>query len=89
MCRNIKPLFNFQPPSTADEIDAASLQFIKKVSGFHKPSKVNEEIFSKTVSEITIVVQGMFDKLETKASPKNREIEAEKLRLRNEKRFAK
>ena len=88
MCRNIKTLFNFDPPATDDEIRAAALQYVRKVSGYNKPSQVNEAAFNAAVDEITAVTRQLFIQLETKASPKNREAEAEKARARNAKRFA-
>lgn len=82
MCRSIKPLFNFQPPVTEDEIRAASLQFVRKISGFHKPSKGNEASFQKAVDEIAAVASRLMQSLETGAPPKNREEEAAKARER-------
>lgn len=78
MCRNIKTLFNFEPPATDEEIHAASLQFIRKVSGFHKPSKVNEAAFIAAVEEITAVSRNLLNSLETNAPPRNRAREAAK-----------
>jgi hypothetical protein len=80
MCRSIKPLFNFQPPSTADEVRAASLQFVRKISGFHKPSKANEAVFQAAVDEIAGAAARLIQALETGAPPKNRELEAAKAR---------
>jgi hypothetical protein len=88
MCRNIKPLFNFEPPATEDEIRAASLQFARKVSGFTKPSQANEAAFLAAVDEIAAVTQTLLNVLETNASPKNREEEATKARARSAQRFA-
>jgi hypothetical protein len=82
MCRNIKTLFNFEPPVTEDEIRAASLQFVRKVSGFNKPSKANEAAFLAAVDEIAAVSQRLLNSLETKAPPRNREAEAIKARAR-------
>jgi hypothetical protein len=87
MCRNIKTLFNFEPPATDDEIEAASLQFVRKLSGFTKPSKANEESFDHAVREVAKVARVLIDSLETTAQPRDREIEAEKARQRNAERF--
>ena len=88
MCRNIKTLFNFDPPATDEEIEAASLQFVRKLSGFTKPSQANEEAFDRAVEETTEVAKRLLDSLVTKAPPKDREIEAEKARERSRRRFA-
>jgi hypothetical protein len=82
MCRNIKPLFNFDPPVTAEEIRAASLQFVRKISGFNKPSKANEASFLAAVDEIAGISARLLHLLETNAAPKNREEEAAKARAR-------
>jgi hypothetical protein len=82
MCRSIKPLFNFDPPSTDSEIRAASLQFVRKISGFHKPSKANEACFQAAIDEITNTATRLVHSLETNAPPKNREEEAAKARAR-------
>jgi hypothetical protein len=87
MCRNIKPLFNFDPPVTEDEIRAASLQFVRKISGFNKPSKANEPAFSGAVEEIAAISARLLSSLETEASPKNREEERAKAMARNSQRF--
>lgn len=87
MCRNIKILFNFDPPVTPEEIQAASLQFVRKVSGFHKPSKANEAAFQTAVEEIAAVCTRLLSSLETTAPPKNREAEAAKARARAAERF--
>ncbi|MCG7346446.1 DUF2277 domain-containing protein [Sporosarcina sp. ACRSL] len=87
MCRNIKPLFNFEPPAAEDEIHAAALQFVRKISGFNKPSQVNEGAFQDAVDEVTQAAQKLLDSLVTNAEPKNREVEAERARARNAKRF--
>jgi hypothetical protein len=87
MCRNIKPLFNFDPPATDDEIRASSLQFVRKISGSTKPSKANEEAFERAVEDVSKVARALIDSLVTNASPKNREEEAAKARARAEKRF--
>jgi hypothetical protein len=82
MCRNIRPLFNFDPPTTPEEIEAASLQFVRKISGFTKPSKTNEAAFQSAVFEIAAVSARLIEALETAAPPKNREEEAAKARAR-------
>lgn len=87
MCRNIKPLFNFDPPATEEEVRAASLQFVRKISGFTKPSLANEVAFDRAVDRVATVAGELIHSLETKAPPKNREVEAEKARLRAAKRF--
>ena len=87
MCRNIKALFNFDPPVTPEEIHAASLQFVRKVSGFNKPSKANEEAFSSAVDAIAEVSAELLRSLETNAPPKSREEEVARLRARSAKRF--
>ncbi|PYQ53268.1 MAG: DUF2277 domain-containing protein [Acidobacteria bacterium] len=87
MCRNIKTLFNFDPPATDDEIRAASLQFVRKLSGFNKPSKANEEAFDRAIDEFTAIAKKLLDSLETTAEPRDREIEAERARARAVARF--
>jgi len=87
MCRNIKMLFNFDPPVTDDEIHAASLQFVRKISGFNKPSKANEAAFLKAIDEIAEVSSRFLRSLETNAPPRNREEEAAKAKLRAVERF--
>jgi hypothetical protein len=87
MCRNIKPLFNFDPPVTEDEIRAASLQFVRKISGFTKPSKANESSFQNAIDEIALISTNLLRSLETTAPPKNREEEAAKARARAAQRF--
>jgi hypothetical protein len=87
MCRNIRALYNFEPAATEDEIYAASLQYVRKVSGFNKPSNANEDAFNRAVEEIAISTQNLLNTLVTNAAPRNREIEAERARARNEKRF--
>jgi hypothetical protein len=87
MCRNIKPLFNFEPPVTEEEIKAASLQFVRKISGFTKPSKANEVSFHAAVGEIAAVSARLLASLESKGPPKSREEEAAKARARGERRF--
>jgi len=87
MCRNIKSLFNFDPPVTEDEIRAASLQFVRKISGFTKPSKANEAVFLRAVDEVAEVSSRLLTALETTAPPKNREEEAAKAKARAAQRF--
>ncbi|WP_010273127.1 DUF2277 domain-containing protein [Paenibacillus senegalensis] len=87
MCRNIKPLFNFEPPASEEEIQAAALQFVRKISGFTAPSKANEEVFHKAVEEVAAAAGTLLKELVTHAEPKNREVEKERARIRNEKRF--
>ena len=88
MCRSIKTLFNFQPPVTEDEIRAASLQFVRKVSGFHEPSKANEAAFLAAVDEIAAISGHLLNSLETNAPPKSRTEEAAKARARAAQKFA-
>jgi hypothetical protein len=87
MCRNIKTLFNFEPPVTEEEIRAASVQFVRKVSGFNKPSKINEAAFLAAVDEVAAVSRNLLTSLETNAPPRNREEEAAKARARTAQRF--
>ncbi len=87
MCRNIKTLFNFEPPVTPDEVQAASLQFVRKISGFTKPSKANEDAFNVAVEEIAAVSMKLMRSLETNAAPKNREEEAAKAKARSAERY--
>lgn len=87
MCRNIKALFNFEPPATEAEIHASALQFVRKLSGFQTPSQANQAAFEAAISEVSAAAQKLLDSLTTEASPKNREEEAAKARARNEKRF--
>ena len=87
MCRNIKTLFNFEPPVTEDEVRAASLQFVRKITGFNKPSKVNERAFEEAVEEIAAVSARLLHSLDTNAPPKNREEEAIKAKARAAERF--
>jgi hypothetical protein len=87
MCRNIKMLFNFDPPVTPEEVRAASLQFVRKISGFNKPSKANEEAFQSAIDAIAGVSTQLLCSLETNAPPKNREEEAARLKARSAKRF--
>ena len=88
MCRNIKTLFNFDPPATDDEIQASSLQFVRKLSGFSKPSQANEAAFELAVENVATVARELIDSLVTNAPVKNREVEAEKTRERTAARFA-
>ena len=88
MCRNIKILFNFKPPATDDEVRAAALQFVRKVSGFTKPAKANEEAFERAVQEISAATERLLDSLVTNAPPKDREVEAAKARARAAARYA-
>lgn len=88
MCRNIKPLFNFEPPVTEDEVRAAALQFVRKVSGFNAPSKANEAAFNRAVDEIAAASRTLLASLETPAPPKTREEEAAKARARSARRFS-
>jgi hypothetical protein len=87
MCRNIKTLFNFEPPATDEEIRAASLQFVRKLSGFNKPSKVNEEAFDRAIQEVAAAAQTLIASLITTADPRDREVEAQRARARTAARF--
>jgi hypothetical protein len=87
MCRNIKTLFNFDPPATDEEIRDASVQFVRKLSGFHHPSKINEAAFNKAVDEVSISARNLLDSLITHAEPRNREEEAAKAHARAVNRF--
>ncbi len=87
MCRNIKMLFNFDPPVTTDEVRNASLQYVRKISGFSKPSKANEAAFNAAIDEIADASKRLLTRLETSASPRSREEEAAKAKARGEKRF--
>ena len=87
MCRNIRPLFNFEPPATDAEIRDASLQFVRKLSGFHRPSKVNEAAFDRAVDEIAVAAKRLVDSLVTTAEPRHRETEAAKAKARSALRF--
>ena len=87
MCRNIKTLFNFKPPATEEEIRASSLQFVRKLSGFQKPSQVNVKAFERAVKKVSAATRELLDSLETSASPRTREEELAKLRERTAKRF--
>jgi hypothetical protein len=88
MCRNIHTLFNYEPPATEHEVRDASLQYVRKISGFTKPSQANSEAFDRAVDEVTAATQRLIDSLVTSAKPKDREIEAERARARAAKRFA-
>lgn len=88
MCRNIHTLFNYEPPATAHEIHDASLQYVRKVSGFPKPSRANEEAFTRAVDEVAAATQRLLDALVTSAPPKDREVEAAKAKARAAERFA-
>ena len=87
MCRNIKTLFNFDPPATDEEIRAASLQFVRKLSGFNEPSRANEKAFNRAIEEVAAVARRLIDSLETHAPPKNRDEEAARARARSAERF--
>ncbi len=87
MCRNIKTLFNFDPPATDEEIHGASLQFVRKLSGFTKPSQANEAALERAVEDVARVARTLVDSLVTKAPPRDREVEAAKARARSAKRF--
>ncbi len=88
MCRNIRPLHNFEPPASNDEIRDAALQYVRKVSGFSKPSQANEVAFERAVEAVTVATRTLVDSLVTGAAPKNREVEAEKARARSRERYA-
>ena len=88
MCRNIRQLHNFEPPATSDEVSAAALQYVRKVSGSTKPSQANQEAFDRAVAEVAHATQHLLDALTTSAAPKNREVEAEKARARAAVRYA-
>ena len=88
MCRNIRTLHNFEPPATEDEIRASSLQYVRKISGFTKPSQANAEAFDRAVDEVAAVTRRLLDELVTNAPPKDREVEAAKARARSAARYA-
>jgi hypothetical protein len=88
MCRNIRTLYNFEPPATQDEVHAAALQYVRKISGFSKPSNANEEAFQRAVEAVAAASQELLDRLETSAPPKDREFEAAKARERSRRRFS-
>ncbi len=88
MCRNIHTLYNFEPSATRDEVEAASLQYVRKISGFTNPSQANREAFSRAVDEVTAASQRLLDSLVTNAAPKDRDVERERAKARAAKRFA-
>jgi hypothetical protein len=88
MCRNIHTLFNFEPPATDGEVRNAALQYVRKISGFTKPSRANEEAFARAVDEVATASRRLIDELVTSAAPKDREVEAERTRARAAKRYA-
>jgi len=88
MCRNIRPLHNFEPPATDEEVRAAALQYVRKISGYTKPSQANTEAFDRAVEEVAAASARLLQHLETNAPPKNREVEAEKRRARSADRYA-
>ena len=88
MCRNIKTLHNFTPPATEDEVRASSLQFVRKLSGFTKPSKANEAVFTRAVDEVTNAARALLDGLVTNAPPRDRDVEASKARAKAAQRFS-
>lgn len=87
MCRNIKTLFNFEPPATREEIHASALQFVRKLSGFNKPSQANEEAFNRAVGEVADAARRLINSLETNSPPRDREVEAMKAKARSQVRF--
>ncbi|QLQ09679.1 MAG: DUF2277 domain-containing protein [Nocardioidaceae bacterium] len=88
MCRNIRPLNNFEPPATSDEVHAAALQYVRKVSGAAKPSLINQHAFDHAVHEVAVATQKLLDSLTTTATPKNRDVEAAKAKARSAARFS-
>jgi hypothetical protein len=88
MCRNIRTLFNFEPPATGDEIHASALQFVRKISGFSKPSRANQAPFDRAVIEVTAAAERLLNSLETTSPPRDRALEAEKARARAAERYA-
>ena len=88
MCRNIRTLYNFEPPATTDEVRAAAIQYVRKVSGSTKPSLVNQSAFEQAIEEVAVATQRLLDSLVTHAEPRNREVEAAKARARAEVRYA-
>ena len=88
MCRNIRPLYNFEPPATKDEVHDAALQFVRKISGFSKPSQANAEPFERAVEAVTAASMQLLDELSTNAPPKDREVEAAKAKARSAQRYA-
>ena len=87
MCRNIRPLFNFEPAATTEEVRASALQFVRKISGFTKPSQANQDVFDRAVDEVAQVAQRLIDSLTTTAPPKDREVEAAKARAKAAERY--
>ena len=87
MCRNIKTLFNFEPPATREEIHASALQFVRKLSGFNKPSAANAAVFNRAVSDVSDIARRLLEELQTNSPPRDRDVEAEKARERNRVRF--
>jgi len=87
MCRNIKTLFNFEPPATGDEVRAAALQFVRKLSGYNKPSKANQAAFEHAVEEVSRVANALLDSLVTQSPPRDRDVEAERAKARAARRF--
>ena len=87
MCRNIKTLFNFDPPATDEEIRSAAVQFVRKLSGFNSPSKANEAVFNRAVDEVAVVAHNLLGSLVTNADPRDRQVEAERARARAVERF--
>jgi hypothetical protein len=87
MCRNIRTLYNFEPHATSDEVEAAALQYVRKVSGMTKPSQANEDVFNRAIHEIAHITQHLLDDLVTTSAPKDREVEAERRRARAVARF--
>ncbi|HEX4280586.1 MAG TPA: DUF2277 domain-containing protein [Solirubrobacteraceae bacterium] len=88
MCRNIRTLYNFEPPATSDEVHAAALQYVRKISGFTKPSRANEEAFARAIDAVADASIRLLDELETNSPAKNREVEAAKARARSAQRYA-
>jgi hypothetical protein len=88
MCRNIRPLHNFEPPATAEEAHDAALQYVRKISGYNKPSRANQEAFDRAVEAVTAATTRLLDELVTTAPPKDREVERAKARARSEQRYA-
>ena len=88
MCRNIRTLFNFEPPANEEEIHASALQFVRKLSGFNQPSKANEAAFNRAIEEVADAARRLIESLETSRPPRNREVEAMKARARSRERFA-
>ena len=88
MCRNIRTLHNFQPPATREEVEASALQYVRKISGYTKPSQANAEAFERAVADVAAVTNRLLDQLTTNAPPRDREVEAEKARARSAQRYA-